>query len=72
MNQVLQVPFVDLAAQYAAIEDQVGEAMARVLRKTNFILGQEVDLFEKDGWGNLVAGIRTGLERRKMICAPFH
>ncbi len=48
MNQVLQVPFVDLAAQYAAIEDQVGEAMAGVLRRTNFILGQDVDLFEKE------------------------
>jgi len=48
MNQVLRVPFVDLAAQYATIEDQVGKAMASVLRRTNFILGQDVDLFEKE------------------------
>ena len=33
MNKVLQVPFVDLAAQYAAIKEEVDEAMASVLRR---------------------------------------
>ena len=45
MNKV-QVPFVDLAAQYAAIKKEVDESIASVLRRTNFILGQDVDLFE--------------------------
>lgn len=48
MDRVLQVPFVDLAAQYAAIKEEVDAAIASVLRRTNFILGQDVDLFEKE------------------------
>ncbi len=41
-----QVPFVDLAAQYAAIEWDVNGAIARVLSRTDFILGRDVGLFE--------------------------
>jgi dTDP-4-amino-4,6-dideoxygalactose transaminase len=43
-----QVPFVDLAAQYALIEMDVNKAIADILRQTNFILGQEVGLFEEE------------------------
>ena len=46
LNQ--QVPLVDLAAQYAAIETDVNKAIADVLRQTGFILGQEVGLFEEE------------------------
>ena len=42
------VPFVDLAAQYAAIEAEVDAASRRVLRKTDYILGREVELFEEE------------------------
>jgi dTDP-4-amino-4,6-dideoxygalactose transaminase len=42
------IPFVDLAAQYATIEDNVKEVIANVLHRTDFILGQDVELFEEE------------------------
>ena len=36
----LQVPFVDLAAQYATIRDEIDDAMSEVLHGTDFILGR--------------------------------
>ena len=47
-TQTLPVSFVDLQAQYAAIEDEVNQAIAKVLRRADFILGQEVGLFEEE------------------------
>lgn len=43
-----QITFVDLAAQYASIEAEVNEAIAKVLRKTDFILGEDVRKFEEE------------------------
>ncbi len=43
-----KVPFVDLAAQYSALASEIDEAISRVLREPNFILGREVELFEKE------------------------
>lgn len=43
-----QVPFVDLSAQYRSLEDELHEAMTRVLRRTDFILGADVARFEED------------------------
>lgn len=43
-----QVPFVDLAAQYAGIAEDVNGAIAHVLSRTDFILGQDVGLFESE------------------------
>lgn len=43
-----QVPFVDLALQYQSIREEIDEAMARVLRSGWFILGAEVDAFERE------------------------
>lgn len=42
------VQFVDLAAQYATLRPDVDEAMQRVLSKTDFILGKDVELFEQE------------------------
>lgn len=42
------VPFVDLSAQYASIKDEVSEAIAKVLERTDFILGRDVALFEEE------------------------
>jgi dTDP-4-amino-4,6-dideoxygalactose transaminase len=47
-NEQLHVPFVDLAAQYATIEADINQAIAEVLRRTDFILGEEVELFEQE------------------------
>jgi dTDP-4-amino-4,6-dideoxygalactose transaminase len=43
-----RIAFVDLAAQYATIADEVNAAIARVLQKTDFILGEDVKLFEEE------------------------
>lgn len=44
----MNVPFVDLAAQYAAIGPEVDAAIASVLRDRTFILGPHVAAFERD------------------------
>src|ERR1700676_1632098 len=43
-----QVPFVDLAAQYCSISAKINEAISKVIRETDFILGREVTLFEEE------------------------
>jgi dTDP-4-amino-4,6-dideoxygalactose transaminase len=44
----LKVPFVDLNAQYQSIATEVKEAISRVIEKSDFILGEELELFEKE------------------------
>jgi dTDP-4-amino-4,6-dideoxygalactose transaminase len=44
----LQVPFVDLTAQYRAIGAEINEATSRVIREADFILGRDVHLFEEE------------------------
>src|ERR1700730_11708773 len=47
-TQQSQVPFVDLAAQYCSISAEINEAISKVIRETDFILGREVCLFEEE------------------------
>jgi dTDP-4-amino-4,6-dideoxygalactose transaminase len=47
-SKQLQVPFVDLAAQYPTIAPEINEAVAKVIQSTDFILGREVGLFEEE------------------------
>jgi len=42
------VPFVDLAAQYAAIAEEINEAILKVVHGTDFILGRDVGFFEEE------------------------
>ncbi len=42
------IPFVDIKAQYAAIRDEIGVAIQRVLDSGAFILGEEVVAFEQE------------------------
>ncbi|MEO8930493.1 MAG: DegT/DnrJ/EryC1/StrS family aminotransferase [Caldimonas sp.] len=44
----LSIPFVDLAAQYAAIKDEVGAAIERVIASQAFIQGPFVKQFEAE------------------------
>jgi dTDP-4-amino-4,6-dideoxygalactose transaminase len=46
-EKVLQIPFVDLGAQYSAHADEIHAALLRVIQKTAFVLGPEVAEFEK-------------------------
>jgi dTDP-4-amino-4,6-dideoxygalactose transaminase len=43
----MTVPLLDLSAQHRALEPELREAFLRVLRSGQFILGPEVDRFEK-------------------------
>src|SRR6184192_736664 len=43
-----QVPFVDLAAQYAAIAEEIDAAVSKTIREADFILGRAVRLFEEE------------------------
>jgi dTDP-4-amino-4,6-dideoxygalactose transaminase len=44
----MKVPFVDLGAQYQAIAPEINSAIQGVLEKRDFILGSDVELFEKE------------------------
>jgi len=46
--RVKGVPFVDLAAQQASIQTEIGAAIQRVLSECNFVLGPQVEEFERD------------------------
>src|ERR1051325_10407050 len=43
----MSVPFVDLQAQYRSIKTEVDAAIQRVLDTSAFILGREVEAFER-------------------------
>ncbi len=47
-NRQPDIPFVDLSAQYAEIADEIDEAIDRVLRTSEFILGRDVEGFEQE------------------------
>jgi len=44
----MTVPFLDLKAQYATIKTEIDEAVLRVLASATYVLGPEVDAFEKE------------------------
>jgi dTDP-4-amino-4,6-dideoxygalactose transaminase len=42
------IPLLDLKAQYASIKDEIDDAVLRVLASTRYILGEEVEAFERE------------------------
>jgi len=44
----MTVPMADLRAQYLSIKDEIDAAMRRVIENSSFILGPEVEAFEKE------------------------
>ena len=44
----MKIPLVDLKAQYSSIKDEIDAAIQRVLQDGQFILGSEVETFEKE------------------------
>jgi dTDP-4-amino-4,6-dideoxygalactose transaminase len=42
------VPLLDLGAQYSSLKVEIDDAISRVLRTSDFILGAELDLFEAE------------------------
>ena len=43
----MNVPFLDLKAQYSRISNEVNENIRQVLEKCNFVMGEEVRRFEE-------------------------
>lgn len=43
-----EIPILDLTKQYESIRPEMDEAIARVLKKGSFILGEEVSAFERE------------------------
>src|SRR5687767_6858214 len=56
MNNPGAVPLLDLKAQYAPIRDEVLAAIARVCDSQQFVLGAEVDAFEREVAASLDVG----------------
>jgi dTDP-4-amino-4,6-dideoxygalactose transaminase len=48
VSAIMNVPFVDLKAQYASIKSEVGPAMNEVLEACSFIMGPQVGRFEEE------------------------
>jgi dTDP-4-amino-4,6-dideoxygalactose transaminase len=44
----MAIPFLDLKAQYASIKPEIDEAVLRVLASATYVLGPEVEAFEKE------------------------
>jgi dTDP-4-amino-4,6-dideoxygalactose transaminase len=48
MTERIQIPFVDLQAQYKTIAKEINAAIQGVLDRSDYVLGDEVRLFEED------------------------
>ena len=48
MDTKMDIPLVDLKAQYISIKSEINQAIQRILDNTSFILGKEVEQFEAD------------------------
>src|SRR5262249_657930 len=42
------VPFVDLQREHDSLHEELQEAFTRVVKRGDFILGEELELFERD------------------------
>src|SRR5262245_45716756 len=72
---MMQVPFVDLRAQYTAIAAEVQEAIRTVLERSDFILGDEVDQFEEE-FGQYIGsqhaiGVGSGLAALELALRAY-
>lgn len=71
----MNVPFLDLKGQYHSIKKQVDNKILRVLNSTNFILGRDVELFEKE-FANycgteFAVGVDTGISALELSLRAY-
>lgn len=70
-----QIPFVDLKAQFSSIEDEVVEAILGTVRKGDYILGENVALFEKEFAAycdtEFAIGVDSGTSALEMIVSAY-
>jgi dTDP-4-amino-4,6-dideoxygalactose transaminase len=45
---VVRVPYFDLSAQYQELREEILEGLDRVCKEASFVLGEEVELFERE------------------------
>jgi len=57
----MHVPLVDLRAQYFGISREITDAIYRVLAKGNYVMGEEVEAFEKEWAGYCKAKYCVGV-----------
>ncbi len=65
------VPFLDLQAAYAELQDELDDAYRRVMRSGHYILGEEVEAFEQE-WAAYCGvkhcvGVGSGLEALHIV-----
>lgn len=69
------IPFVDLKAQHHPIEGEIIAAMSKVIAQTNFILGEEVKVFEQQFaqycQRDYAVGTDNGLSALKLAMRAF-
>lgn len=73
MHSQKVIPFVDLEAQYSQIAPEVNAAIASVLSRCNFILGEQVEEFER-AFAEFVGakyaiGVSSGLDALRLVLA---
>jgi len=65
MSATMRIPFLDLRAQYATIAEEIDAAIAGVVHRADFILGEDVSAFESEFAEYLgvkaVVGVASGL-----------
>ncbi len=71
----MQIPFVDLQAQYQSLKDELDTVVLTVMRQCNFILGKEVSDFEH-AFADYVGaqhcvGVASGLDALKLALEAF-
>ena len=68
----MKINFVDLNKQYTHIKSEVDEAIARVIRNSSFIGGEEVSSFEEEFErycdASYCVGVNSGTDALKFIC----
>lgn len=69
-TRIVSVPFVDLAAQQASIQTEIGAAIHRVLSECNFVLGPQIEEFERDfarfAGCEYAVGVSNGLDALRL------
>jgi dTDP-4-amino-4,6-dideoxygalactose transaminase len=67
-----QIPFINLSRQYSSIKPSIDAAMARVLSRTDFILGNAVEAFETEfaRWtgAKYCISCASGTDAIKLMC----
>ncbi len=72
----LEVPFVDLKIQHQILSKELHRGLDRVMGNTDFILGEEVELFEREFASfcksNFAVGIGCGLDALRLALKACH